>query len=181
MLFRDFDLHGPAGLTRKSFEGGKVAVDILVTLQSVFRLAASSGAGAIQLSPETWRVIAQINGARTIGEIAANLKTDSTVVQKAAEDLYRLGLVREGKESDEPVRTTVDSAFFDHIEKEFVKMIGPFGPVLIDDEVVKLSATRESFPREKIAELVERLSAHITEDERRLRFQQVMLEAMRKA
>jgi hypothetical protein len=158
-----------------------VAVDILVTPQSVFRLAASSGVGAIQLSPETWRVIAQIDGARTIGEIAENLKTDSTVVQKAAENLFRLGLLREGKESDEPVRTTVDRAFFDHIEKEFVKMIGPFGTVLIDDELGTLGATRETFPRDKVAELVERLSVQITEDDRRIRFQQVMLEAIRKA
>ncbi len=158
-----------------------MAAEIAVTPQSVFRLSAASAPAEIQLSPETWRVIAQINGARTISEIAANLKTDSAAVEKAAQDLYRLGLLREGQESDEPARTTVDGAFFDHIEAEFIKMIGPFGPILIGDEIEYLGASRENFPRVQVAELVERISAHITEEPRRVRFQQIMLEAIRKA
>jgi hypothetical protein len=158
-----------------------VGQDLLVTHQSVFRLASSSGDQAIRISNEMWRVIAQINGARTIDEIATNLKAESSMVQKAAEDLYRLGLVQEGTETDEPARPTVDSSFFEQIESEFVKIIGPFGPILIDDELSKLGVTRQSFPRDKVAELVERLSGHVTDEARRLRFQQVMLEAIRKA
>ncbi len=158
-----------------------MAANILVTPKTVFRLSSSGAPGEVQLTSEEWRVIAQLNGERTISDVATNLKADSGLVAKTVDDLYRLGLLAVGSASDEPARTTVVEAFFDIIEGEFVKMMGPAGPLLIEDEVEHLQLTRQAFPRDKVAELVERLGAHITDESRRITFQRIMLEAIRKA
>ncbi len=163
-----------------STKGVQVAANILVTPQTVFRLSSSGAPGEVQLTAEEWRVIAQLNGERTISDVAANLKKDSGFVAKTADDLYRLGLLAVGSASDEPARTTMDGAFFEFIEGEFVKKIGPFGLVLIEDEVVNLGESRDSFPRDKVAALVEHVSEHITDEAKRIDFQRIMLEAIRK-
>jgi hypothetical protein len=153
---------------------------IVVTPKTIFRLSTQSVPGEIQLSPEAWRVVAQINGARTLTEIADNLNTDSLAIARTAEGLYRLGLFEAGDQSEPPARATVNGVFFNNIEAEFVKMIGPFGQVLIEDELTKLGESRQNFPRDKVAALVEGVSNHITDEQRRLNFQRIMLEAIRK-
>ena len=154
--------------------------DMSVTPETILRLTFTSTPGEIQLLPDAWRVVVQINGARTISEIAASLNADTSVVAKTADDLYRLGLLGVGDASDTPARATVNGVFFDSIEAEFIKKIGPFGSILIEDEVVNLGESRQNFPRDKVAELVERVSAHITDEPRRIDFQRIMLEAISK-
>ena len=52
--------------------------------------------------------------------------------------------------------------------------------MIIDDEIAALGETRESFPRHKVAELVERVSADIGDENKRLRFQQIMLDMLKR-
>jgi len=74
---------------------------------------------------------------------------------------------------------TVDGTFFAQIEHELTKVMGPFAVVIIDDEVTALGADRDSFPRDRVAELVEKVSSEIADEGKRADFQQTMLEAIK--
>ena len=77
-----------------------------------------------------------------------------------------------------PPELTVDGTFFAQIEHELTKVMGPVATLIIDDEVAALGADKDSFPRDRVAELVEKVSSEITDKDKRARFQQIMLEAM---
>jgi hypothetical protein len=76
-------------------------------------------------------------------------------------------------------RATINGGFFGRLNGEFTEVMGPMGPLIIDEEIEALGETQESFPREKVAALVERVSAEIDDEQKRLRFQQIMLEMLK--
>ena len=73
---------------------------------------------------------------------------------------------------------TVDGTFFAQIEHELTKVIGPVAILLIDEEVAALGTAKDAFPRHRMAELVEKVSSEIADEEKRASFQQIMLEVI---
>ena len=77
-----------------------------------------------------------------------------------------------------PPELTVDGTFFAQIEHELTKVMGPVATLIIDDEVATLGVAKDAFPRDRVAELVEKVSSEITDEDKRASFQQIMLEAI---
>lgn len=80
---------------------------------------------------------------------------------------------------EEPPTPTINGDFFSRLNGEFTEVMGPLGRMIIDDEIAALGEARESFPRDRLAELVERVSAKIEGQDKRARFQQIMLDVLR--
>jgi hypothetical protein len=74
----------------------------------------------------------------------------------------------------------VNGTVFDQISVELARAVGPMAVLTLEEEIANLGEAREMFPRDRIPELVERLSQTIRDGTKRLRFQQIMLEAIRK-
>ena len=72
---------------------------------------------------------------------------------------------------------TVNGTFFAQMEHELTKVMGPVATLIIDDEVAALGADKDAFPRDRMAELVEKVSSEIADERKRANFQQSMLEA----
>lgn len=146
----------------------------------VFRLSTSELAGEINLKPEAWRILSQVDGVRTLSEIAQRIGMDLTTAQQIAESLLQVRILEIAAGTLPPVRATVDTAFFKQLSLELARAVGPLAPVILEDTIAALGEKQESFPRERLADLIERVSEEIRDPARRLRFQQVMLEAIRK-
>ena len=78
-----------------------------------------------------------------------------------------------------PHPPAINSDFFSRLNGEFTEVMGPLGRLIIDHEIAALGKTRESFPRDRLSELVERVSAKIEGEDKRARFQQIMLDVLR--
>jgi hypothetical protein len=146
----------------------------------VFALSSKELSGEVTLTPVSWRVLVQCDGTRSVGEIARSLGMGEAEAAQVADDLYRHGLLQVAPGSVTPPRPTVNGSFFDQLTTELARAIGPLAALTLEDEIAALDEIPEGFPRERIPELVERLSQTIQDDTRRLRFQQVMLAAIRK-
>jgi hypothetical protein len=146
----------------------------------IFRLSNKELSGDVTLTPAVWRVLVQFDGTRTVAEVARGLKMEESGVGQIAETLFRSGILQVAPGSAAPPRPTVNGAFIEQIVTELARAIGPLAALTLEDEIAALDETQESFPRERIPELVERLGQAIPDDARRLRFQQVMLAAIRK-
>jgi hypothetical protein len=152
---------------------------VIPSTDVVFKLSPTGSAGAVSLQPDEWQVLAQVNGTRSVAKIATNLGRDEFTVAKVLYGLATAGLLEVGEKPEAPPRPTINGGFFARLNDEFTEVMGPLGPVIIDDEIAALAETRESFPRDKVAELVERVSTEIGDEDKRVRFQQIMLEMLR--
>ncbi len=148
--------------------------------QVIFALSTSEMTEEISLKPEAWRVLTHVNGARSIGEIAAAIRMPEPAVSEIADTLYRAGVLEIAPGSPPPPGTPLDSAFFDQATRHFTRAIGPMAEIIMDEEIAALGETREHFPRERAAEWIERLSDSIRDETRRLEFQAALLEIIRK-
>ncbi len=150
----------------------------------VFRLSTAAPPGEVSLKPETWRILAQVNGERSIAEIAQAIGMDKAATAQLALSLYQAGVLEISQGSVEtvaPPRETVNGLFLEQLTKQLASAIGPLAEIVIDEEIDGLGESRDDFPRDRVPDLVERVSQAIPDDARRLRFQQVMLENIRNA
>ncbi|MEJ2570002.1 MAG: DUF4388 domain-containing protein [Anaerolineales bacterium] len=162
----------------KRIQGWSEIKNVIPSMQAIFNLAEGT-TGAINLDPNEWKVLAQVNGVRTITDIAASLGWDEFEAASVLAGLVKTRLLEIVEESKSPPVTAIDNEFFDRLNDEFIEVIGPVGPVIIDEKIASLNETRESFPRNKVADLVEQVSTEIEDADQRMHFQQIMLDLLR--
>ena len=162
----------------KRIQGWAEIKNVIPSMQTIFNLAQGT-TGAINLDPNEWKVLAQVNGVRTIVDIAESLGWDEFEAATVLAGLVKTGLLEIVEESKSPPVTAIDNDFFDRLNDEFVEVIGPMAPIIIDEKVAALNETRASFPRNKVADLVEQVSTEIADADQRMHFQQIMLDLLR--
>jgi hypothetical protein len=69
--------------------------------------------------------------------------------------------------------------FFKRLEEVLVKIIGPVASYIIDDVLVDLNTERSRISKENAALLTEAISQQISDEDKRLKFQQEMLEYLK--
>jgi hypothetical protein len=154
--------------------------EIVPSNDAVFRISPKAGSEAVTLDPGQWAVLAQVDGRRSVADIAKSSGQGEFEVARTIYSLHLAGAVDITSEAaSSPVVEIVDPKFFDTLSAEFCKTVGPLGPVILDENIEALGHTREGFPRERLADLVERLSREISTEEKSTEFQRVMLDALR--
>jgi capsular exopolysaccharide synthesis family protein len=85
----------------------------------------------------------------------------------------------EGEISGELGLENVPREFFDHMTLNFSEAVGPMGPLIVARIVRLLGESRESFPRNRLMELLERVDKEIPDDTLRKHFKQSMQEQLK--
>ncbi len=167
-------------------------------------LSRTAPSGPVTLSAEEWLAIAHVDGHLSIAEIASVGRVDDFALSKVLFRLVVDGLVEvdmpqvvrfpaQGQASSAgqgyapaqqaappPSRSApVNPEFFRQVTASAAISLGPLATVVVDDVVESLGATRETFTRDLVSRLVEGIAQEITDDKRRVTFQQAMLQWMR--
>jgi general secretion pathway protein A len=114
----------------------------------------------------------------TAGEFGGR---NSQPSQQAAETL-RAFINQQSNQVAAPVSAlkdrTVASQFFDFMARAATEGIGPMAKLIINDQIAELGESRDTFPQKKLAELIERVSLEIFNDNMRARFLDRMEQAI---
>ena len=154
--------------------------------QIIFRLSNGGLGSAIDVEPETLRVLSFVDGTSTVAEIAQAVGSDEEKVLKTLAGLHKagvveiLGVVEVMPERSSQPPLSVDGRFFSQVELELARAIGPLAQIIVDDELSAMGEQRSDFHRERAAELVERVSLSIRDESKRLNFQSALLPEIRK-
>ncbi len=68
----------------------------------------------------------------------------------------------------------------ERIQRELTMIIGPLAPVVMRDKAAQFGESVESFPEERMAELVEEVSFEIQNNRRKVEFQRAALKILGK-
>jgi hypothetical protein len=148
--------------------------------QVIFRLSQHDIAGEVNLKPQAWRVLTAIDGSHTIAEVAQSVGLGEEVVAGIVEMLFKSGFLEIAPGSPPMPRPTLDAQVLANLSKELTLAMGPMAEIILDEEIAALGEKRDQFPVERLPELVERLSASIRVDAKRVQFQQTMLDFIRR-
>ena len=125
-------------------------------------------------------MLTQINGVRTVAEIAKNLSLSEAAVIGIVDMLFKSRILEVAPGSAPPPTASVDAQFFAEITRELARAMGPLASMIIEDEITALGENMDDFPRDRLADLVERVSEAIKDNSKRVNFQRLMLDAIRK-
>jgi hypothetical protein len=153
--------------------------DVLSSTDAVFNLSPSGSTSTVSLKPIEWQVLAQVNGERSVLQIAEILNLHEFEVARIIYSLTTAGLLHEVTDARTAFREIVDEAFFEQLGTIFTDVMGPLGPVIIEDEVKLMGEEQGAFPRDKAAELVERISLEISDSAKRAQFQKQMVQVLK--
>jgi hypothetical protein len=61
------------------------------------------------------------------------------------------------------------------VEAELKKVIGPMAPIIIDDKLSDLGATKDSLGQDQASSFIERLSEEVSRDSKKKEFLRIMM------
>jgi len=153
---------------------------VIPSRNTIFRLSSRPNR-EFSLRSEDWAVLRDIDGEKTVGEVADATQFNELQTSRIIVRLFDLGLVESAGEAipHEAIVETVDENLLNKVEKELMVAIGPMAPIVIEDCAESLGHKRSELPRDVVPALLERLADEIPDSSRRVRFQESMLEIMK--
>ncbi len=76
-------------------------------------------------------------------------------------------------------KTNFNGRLFEAIRWELTKLIGPISSVIINDKLIEMGEIKDLFPKERIPELLDRITAGIPDNDRRNIFNKTVKEAIK--
>jgi hypothetical protein len=178
---RTIDQDTPALLEKeiKQLEEWKQIKEIIPSQDLVFKLSSKRAPDEVQLKHDVWSVLSQIDGKKTVGNIANELKIGEYNAARILYKLFSSGLIEVATGPQRKAKKTVDTGFFAFVEKELAAIVGPVASVIVEDDISEMGEERGAFPADKVSLLVEKLSGEIADETQRIAFQKSVLGALR--
>ena len=153
--------------------------EVISSTEAVFNISPSGSTSTVSLKPLEWQVLAQVNGQRSVLEIGEILGLHEFEVAKIVYSLTTAGLMQEVTDVKVIFHDILDDTFFEKLSESFTEVMGPIGPIIIEDEIRLLGEEQRAFPKNKAAELVERVSLEISDSAKRTQFQKQMVAVLK--
>jgi hypothetical protein len=163
----------------KQLEEWRQIKEIIPSQDIVFKLSSKRAPDEVKLKHDSWSVLSQIDGKKTVADVSNELKMGEYDTSRNLYSLFSSGLIEVATAPQRKVKKVVDGGFFELVEKELSEIIGPVAPVILDEEIKDMGEERSSFPMERVSLLVEKVSREITDDTQRIAFQKTTLSALR--
>ena len=148
--------------------------EVIPSPNTVFRLSLQKSPENKNINADQWNVLALCNGTKTVLEIAETLSWDEFRTSRAIFQLAQLGLLEKSGAHGPVKKKAASENFFLMVEAELRKVIGPMAPIIIDDKLSDLGATKESLAQDETLSFIEKLSEDISRDAKKKEFLRVM-------
>jgi len=140
----------------------------------VFGLSTTKSPTEVTLRSAEWAIITQLDGHKTIKEIAGILALSLEEAFNLFNGLYEKELIKIIS-TDRIKEEFVNDDFFETLEKQLTTVIGPVAPFVLEDTLWAMDTGKDRFRMDRIPELIENLSDEITDEDKKVAFQQLML------
>lgn len=145
----------------------------------IFALSTNKSPSEVTLRSAEWAIITQIDGSKSVADIAEALALTKEEAINLFAGLLKKELV-EIRSTAEKKSNYVEIAFFNVLHEELTQIIGPVAPFIIDDALLEIGLMKEKYEVNKVPELVEMISDEITDEQKKVKFQQIMLIHLKK-
>ncbi len=143
----------------------------------VFRLSDRKSPKDVKLRNIEWAVIIQLDGEKTVEQIAEILALSPIEVEDIFSNLLREGLLELVTVSAK--KQIVGADVFQDIQQTLRSYVGPIADFLLEDALDKMNKKEQNFDSTSLPTLIELLSIKIDDPEKQLEFQTEIFEKYR--
>lgn len=149
-------------------------LEVIPTSKTVFRIAdlPEDQNGPITVPHVGWRVLSKIDGRRNVQEIAELLRVPYAYTAKVIFNMHKARLVEVVPPAAKPTSPVVPPSLLVRLGSILMDMIGPIAPVVLRDNIRALEENEDSFPENRLDELVGLLSREIADGRSRNKFEE---------
>jgi len=133
----------------------------------------------VTLTPSEWNVIAMFHKYPDLETIAQKFNINEQQLEAIFAQLQAKKLVRVVNLAADENFVKVPSFFWDRLETELSKSIGPIATLLIDDKIKEFNRQKTNFPHKLLYSLVEKIATEISVGPERNKFQKKILELIK--
>ncbi len=137
----------------------------------IFRALATENVGEVTLDGRSLKVLLELDGKKTVFEVAKRLGISVNQVREVLESLYKRALIELAEDSI----PFVDGEFMAYLKGQLSMLIGPLASLIIEETVESLGERLDRFPVSGLAELIEALSNEIPREDKKMVFKRAML------
>jgi hypothetical protein len=152
--------------------------EVIPSTNLIFRLALQKNEGEKNINSDQWNVLAVSNGTRSVAEVVKTLKWDEYKVLRTVYQLVRMGLLEKGEIHRPVKKRPVGDNFFQTVENELKRSMGPVAPFILEDKLIDFGETKESLPQELALSFVESLGDEIPNMQKAKEFVRVVKELL---
>jgi len=116
-----------------------------------------------------WAVVSQLDGQKTVRQIAENLALNTAEVEEIFKKLVSeelLVLVDRSEDDD-----IVPGELFKYVNHEMTLLLGPVAGIILEDVMEMMRLSRENFDRRKFLGLIDLLTNQIDDPVKQIEFQ----------
>ncbi len=139
----------------------------------VFRLSSSRSPKEVKLLHLEWAVVTQLDGEKSVGEIAGILSLSKSEAKEIFSNLTNEGLLDLVNLSRS--EHYLPAEIFDNIEYELTLVMGPVASILLEDVLQEMGKTRDKFDRASLGIMIDFLTNHISNPDKQYQFQKNIL------
>lgn len=134
---------------------------------------------AVTVTPAEWQIILLFAELGDFDKLVNTLRTTHNIELKTIEatllGLQKKGVIQLSKKQVEDAGAEIPALFWETINIELSKSIGPIASIVIDDSIDEFSYSRDSFPQKLLFSFVEKVSNEISSSAEKNQFQKTML------
>lgn len=131
--------------------------------------------GEVSLDSVMLQVLMELDGTKTLGQVARELDMNMKQLRTILHKLYKLHLCETARDAI----PKLNKEFFNFLSAQLARAMGPIADVVIEDEISEMGENQLKFPSHRAAELVDLLARQILREERKVAFQQIMVKKLR--
>ena len=131
--------------------------------------------GEFSMDSKMLKTLLELDGKKTLEEVALSLGYTVKELSGVVSRLFELGIIE--PVPDKP--SMITHGFFSCVRRQLTLAIGPIADVLIEEALIDLNCSVSDFPETLAAELVYMLAKQIQREDKRIVFQQNMLEKLK--
>jgi len=148
--------------------------EVVPSPHAIFCISLQKNPKDRNINADQWNVLALSNGKKTVAEVAQTLNWDEFKTSKTVCQLVQAGLLEKTEGSRPVEKKLAGESFFQTLENEFKKKMGPVASFIINDKLNEYGETRDSLSKDQALPFVEALSEEIPDDLKRKDFLKVI-------
>ena len=139
----------------------------------IFRLNDQRSPKDVKLLHLEWAVITQLDGEKSVGDIADSLALNQQETKEIFQKLWKVGLLEYSSSNNKNLY--VSEGIINDLEFELTVLLGPISNILIDDTFKILKRKRRNLEKQNLPIFIDLLTNQISESEKKLIFQKNLL------
>jgi hypothetical protein len=116
-----------------------------------------------------WAVISQLDGQKTVGQIADNLALNTAEIQEILKKLMDANLLIQVDSNSED--DLIPGEFFKHLSHDMTYLLGPVASIVLEDVLEMMHMNKEKMSKSLLPSLIDLISNQIDDPVKQIEFQ----------